>query len=113
VQGTLLAAAISPDNTPHGYNLTFAFPMLMFIIIATALYLRFRSPHRVPGSTPLILASAQAPSAQTPSAPASETTHGSTLHEGTAHEGSAHDGTGPDGTVTETTESTGTAEGSE
>jgi hypothetical protein len=49
VQGTLLAAAISPDNTPHGYNLTFAFPMLMFIIIAAALFLRFRSPHRVPG----------------------------------------------------------------
>jgi hypothetical protein len=49
VHRTLLAAAISPDNTPHGYNLTFAFPMLMFIIIATALYLRFRSSHRVPG----------------------------------------------------------------
>ena len=45
----LLAAAISPDNTPHGYNLTFAFPMLMFIIIAGGLYLRFRGTHRVPG----------------------------------------------------------------
>lgn len=45
----LLAAAVSPDNTPHGYNLTFAFPMLMFIIIAGALYLRFRGTHRVPG----------------------------------------------------------------
>lgn len=49
MHGTLLAAAISPDNTPHGYNLTFAFPMLMFIIIAGGLYLRFRSTHRVPG----------------------------------------------------------------
>jgi hypothetical protein len=49
VHGLLLAAAISPDNTPHGYNLTFAFPMLMFIIIAGGLYLRFRSTHRVPG----------------------------------------------------------------
>jgi hypothetical protein len=49
VHGTLLAAAISPDNTPHGYNLTFAFPMLMFIIIAGGLFLRFRSTHRVPG----------------------------------------------------------------
>lgn len=48
MQGTVLAA-ISPSNTPHGYNLTFAFPMLMFIIVAGALYLRFRSPHRVPG----------------------------------------------------------------
>lgn len=51
VGGTLVAAAISPDNTPHGYNLTFAFPMLMFIIIAALLYLRFRGPHRVPGRT--------------------------------------------------------------
>ncbi len=49
----MLLAAISPDNTPHGYNLTFAFPMLMFIIIAGALYLRFRSTHRVPGHVEL------------------------------------------------------------
>ncbi len=53
MQGTLLAAAITPDNTPHGYNLTFAFPMLMFIIVAGALYLRFRSSHRVPGHVAL------------------------------------------------------------
>jgi len=49
VHGVLLAAAVHPDNTPHGYNLTFAFPMLMFIIVAGALFLRMRSPHRVPG----------------------------------------------------------------
>jgi len=48
VHGALLAA-VHPDNTPHGYNLTFAFPMLMFIIIAGALFLRFRGPHNVPG----------------------------------------------------------------
>jgi hypothetical protein len=48
VQGALLAA-VHPGDTPAGYNLTFAFPMLMFIIIAGALYLRFRSPHQVPG----------------------------------------------------------------
>jgi hypothetical protein len=48
VHGALLAA-VHPDNTPHGYNLTFAFPMLMFIIVAGALYLRFRGPHNVPG----------------------------------------------------------------
>lgn len=48
-----LLAAVSPSNTPHGYNLTFAFPMLMFIIIAGALFLRFRSPHRVPGHVAL------------------------------------------------------------
>ena len=48
MHGALLAA-VHPDNTPHGYNLTFAFPMLMFIIVAGALYLRFRASHRVPG----------------------------------------------------------------
>jgi len=53
VHRMLLGAAISPDNTPHGYNLTFAFPMLMFIIIAGALYLRFRGTHRVPGHVEL------------------------------------------------------------
>ena len=44
-----LLAVVRPGNTPHGYNLTFAFPMLMFIIIAGALYLRFRGTHHVPG----------------------------------------------------------------
>ena len=33
-----LLAVVRPGDTPHGYNLTFAFPMLMFIIIAGALY---------------------------------------------------------------------------
>ena len=48
MHGTLLAV-VNPDNTPHGYNWTFAFPMLLFIIIAGALYLVFRRPHHVPG----------------------------------------------------------------
>jgi len=52
VHGALLAA-VRPDNTPHGYNLTFAFPMLMFIIVAGALYLRFRAAHHVPGHVSL------------------------------------------------------------
>jgi len=52
VHGALLAA-VHPDNTPHGYNLTFAFPMLMFIIVAGALYLRFRAAHNVPGHVAL------------------------------------------------------------
>jgi len=101
VQGTLLASAISPDNTPHGYNLTFAFPMLMFIIIATLLYLRFRSPHRVPG--PAALASAR----QDVAGPAHNgTTDGSTLvgaaggaaePDGAGYEGPGSDGTGSDG----------------
>jgi hypothetical protein len=52
VLGTVLAA-VQPDNTPHGYNWTFAYPMLLFIVVAGALYLRFRSPHRVPGHVSL------------------------------------------------------------
>ena len=52
MHGTLLAV-VHPDNTPHGYNLTFAFPMLMFIIVAGALYLLFRSTHQVPGHVAL------------------------------------------------------------
>jgi hypothetical protein len=43
---SLILAAVSPDNTPHGYNWTFAFPMLLFIIIAVILYLLFSRPHR-------------------------------------------------------------------
>jgi hypothetical protein len=46
----VILAAISPDNTPHGYNWTFAFPMLLFIVIAVILYTLFSRPHRrVPG----------------------------------------------------------------
>ena len=46
----LILAAINPDNTPHGYNWTFAFPMLLFIVIAAILYALFSRPHRrVPG----------------------------------------------------------------
>lgn len=48
----LILAAVNPDNTPHGYNLTFAFPMLLFIIIGGILYLLFSRPHRrVPART--------------------------------------------------------------
>lgn len=44
-----LLAAISPDNSPHGYNWTFAFPMLLFIVITGALYALLTRPHKVPG----------------------------------------------------------------
>jgi hypothetical protein len=50
VPGVVLAA-VNPDNTPHGYNWTFAFPMLLFIVIALILYALFSRPHRrVPAS---------------------------------------------------------------
>ena len=46
----LVLAAVNPDNTPHGYNWTFAFPMLLFIVIALILYALYSRPHRrVPG----------------------------------------------------------------
>jgi len=51
VHGPVLATIT--DNSPHGYNLTFAFPMILFIVIAGALYLVFSRPHRVPGHGPL------------------------------------------------------------
>ncbi len=47
----LIVAAVTPDNTPHGYNWTFAFPMLLFIVVALILYTLFSRPHRrVPGT---------------------------------------------------------------
>jgi hypothetical protein len=52
VRGTLLAA-VSPDNTPHGANLTFVIPVVFFVVVAAVLYLRFRGPHRVPGHVAL------------------------------------------------------------
>ena len=45
----LIIAAINPDNTPHGYNWTYAFPMLLFIVTALVLWALFGRPHhRVP-----------------------------------------------------------------
>jgi hypothetical protein len=43
---SLILAGVNPDNTPHGYNWTFAFPMLLVIIIGVILYLLFSRPHR-------------------------------------------------------------------
>jgi hypothetical protein len=42
----LILAAVTPSDTPHGYNWTFAFPMLLFIVIAAILYYLFGRPHR-------------------------------------------------------------------
>lgn len=42
-------ATVTSDNAAHGYNLTFAFPMILFIVIAGGLYLLYSRPHRVPG----------------------------------------------------------------
>ncbi len=42
----LILASTITDNTPNGYYWTFLFPMLLFIFIATILYLLFSRPHR-------------------------------------------------------------------
>jgi hypothetical protein len=44
--GLAAVAAVTPDNTPHGYNLTFAVPLVLFAVVAVALYLLFSRPHR-------------------------------------------------------------------
>jgi hypothetical protein len=60
----LILAAVSPDNTPHGYNWTFAFPMLLLIVVGAALYYLFSRPHRrVPGRRVTLPASTDVPTA--------------------------------------------------
>jgi hypothetical protein len=75
-----LAGGVTPDNTPHGYNLTFAFPMILFIVIGAALYLAlFQLPHnRVPPRRFRLSPSAGAVSASAaaPAAPAAESSPG-------------------------------------
>jgi hypothetical protein len=63
----LILAAVSPDNTPAGYNWTFAFPGLLFIIIALVLYALFSRPHRRIPRRPIGVTSAgsRAPDART------------------------------------------------
>jgi hypothetical protein len=56
VRGLVLATIT--DNSPHGYNLTFAFPMILFIVIAGTLYLIYSRPHKVPGHGPLRVSAA-------------------------------------------------------
>ena len=51
----LIVAAISPDNTPHGYNWTYAFSMLLFIVIALVLWALFGRPHHRVPNRPLSL----------------------------------------------------------
>jgi hypothetical protein len=65
-----LAGGVTPDNTPHGYNLTFAFPMILFIVIGGILYLvLFQFPHnRVPPRRLRLSAGTTAASAASPAA---------------------------------------------
>jgi hypothetical protein len=69
---TLILAAVTPDNTPHGYNITFAAPMLAFIIIGGVLYLLFSRPHRRIPARPVRLPAAR------PGAASTAVVHGAT-----------------------------------
>jgi hypothetical protein len=42
----LILATVTPDNTPGGAVLTFAFPLGLFVIIVVVLYLWLGRPHR-------------------------------------------------------------------
>ena len=42
----LILATVTPDNTPGGANLTFAFPIVLFVVIVAVLYLWLGRPHR-------------------------------------------------------------------
>jgi len=48
VQG-LIAAGVDGDWSFGGSILTFAFPMILFIAVAGALYVLYTKPHLVPG----------------------------------------------------------------
>src|SRR5260221_14305499 len=57
--GSILASATS-DNAPGGAVLTFAFPVILFAVIAVILYLLFSRPHRRIPSRRVVVASASA-----------------------------------------------------
>jgi hypothetical protein len=45
----LIASSPSGDWTYGAAILTFAFPMILFIVVASALYILYTKPHLVPG----------------------------------------------------------------
>jgi hypothetical protein len=62
VPGVIFAAAVTPDNTPGGYILTFAAPIALFAVVAVILYLLFSRPHaRIPARRIVAPAHAAAP----------------------------------------------------
>jgi hypothetical protein len=51
-----ILAAVTPDNTPGGSLLTLIIPLGLAVIVAVALYLRLRRPHRrVPAGHVLVV----------------------------------------------------------
>ena len=64
--GIVIAAPVTPANTPGGYILTFAFPMALFVVIAAVVYLLLFRPHKVPGHRDMAYAGTTAPEAAVP-----------------------------------------------
>jgi hypothetical protein len=63
----LILATVTPDNTPGGANLTFAFPIGLFVVVAVVLYLWLGRPHRrVPAGLPAAAGGGGAESAVEP-----------------------------------------------
>ena len=108
----LILAAVTPDNTPHGYNWTFAFPMLLFIVVALVLYLLFARPHRrVPGRPIAAVAAGRQPgsAAASAAAVASASATGPAVASGTASEAPASDSTTGERPASESTATESTA----
>lgn len=79
-----LVAVVTPMDTPHGYNWTFGFPMILFLVIAAALYLLlFARPHRrVPARRVTLPAGTSVP----PQRPAPEASSAETAADTTAED---------------------------
>ena len=52
-----LAAVVGSDWTLAASIMTFAIPMLLFVVVATVLYFLYTRPHAVPGHRDLVAAS--------------------------------------------------------
>ena len=64
--GIVIAAPVTPSNTPGGYILTFAFPMALFVVTGAVIYLLLFRPHKVPGHHDMAYAGTAAPEATAP-----------------------------------------------
>jgi len=84
-----MIATGTSDNAAHGYNWTFAFPMILFIVVAGTLVLLITRPHRVPGHGPLRPAGDPAESAVEPAGAHRATTADSRSGNVAQDEGSA------------------------
>jgi hypothetical protein len=103
VQG-LIAAGADGDWSLGGSILTMAFPMILFIVVASALYVLYTKPHLVPGHRYQMVGRTAVQTAPvTP--PGQAGRHAAPGGQATASgaEGTGAEGTGPEGTGTEST----------